>query len=211
MELSAAPGAYVRFKIDIVNDYCGKAEIQARSLCMGTPSVRVHVQGCVGESWLLTNPTKTWQPTVSNAEFTSNNGNQTTFTEESAFSVVQSLTHVAVYNPGIQDPSLTSYFQIWVVNVNDPSGAIDTITPINRPGAMTTAVGQLLPSILLSKSIFIPSQIEIDWYYANKTNANGTLLTQEELDFMLYYNYVGPLGTSMVRGSRLCPCRCVSK
>jgi len=164
VEMIAAPGEYVRFKIDIVNDYCGKADIQSRSLCMGTPALRVHVQGCVGESWLLTNPTQTTLPTVASHEFMSNNGNTTTFTEESAFNAVQSTTHVAVFNPGIQDASLKAIFQIWVVNTNDPDGKISTITPLNRPGAPAGAVGQLFPSILLSKSIYIPSQIQLDWY-----------------------------------------------
>ena len=163
---------------------------------MGTPHVKVHVHGCVGEAWLLTNPTKTWEPTVGNTEFISQHGNSTTFVEMSEFDVVQSTTNIAVYNPRLSGP--TAYFQIWAENDNDPQGKIITVTPINRPGATLPQLGQLLPTIVLSSSIFIPSQIQLDWYYANQTNASGSLMPSVPVEYQLYYHYVGPLGTSPV-------------
>ena len=134
MEMTVAPKEYQRFEIDLVNDYCSKTDIQARQLCMNTPYVKVHVVGCQGESWLLTNPTQSGEPTVSSYEYMSANGNGTNFVESSEFSVVQSTTHIAVYNPGYNHPSKTSTFQIWAENSLDYYGYIPGVTPIMRPG-----------------------------------------------------------------------------
>jgi hypothetical protein len=154
MELTVGTNAYVRFKIDLINDYCGKADSQARGLCMSTPYAKVKVVGCRGEAWLLTNPTKTWEPTIANAEFISKKGNETTFVELSEFSVVpypypfytesvrahrkplrqaQSVTHIAVYNPGLNLAG-EGRFQIWVENTKDPQGQQPAVRPLMRPG-----------------------------------------------------------------------------
>jgi hypothetical protein len=157
LELLVAAKTYMRFKIDLVNDYCGKTDVQARSLCMATPKAKVKVVGCRGEAWLLTNPTKTWEPTIANTEFISKKGNGTTFVELSEFDVVcppplflsppcnrgkgthsswtqvQSVTHIAVYNPGVNLGGDTR-FQIWAENTNDPQGQHPGVKPLMRPG-----------------------------------------------------------------------------
>merc|ERR1711988_989462 len=117
-ELSVEPGQYLRFKIDIVSDYCATADAVARNLCMSTPQARVTVKACRGEAWLLTNPTKTWEPTIASNEFISRHGNSTNFIEVSEFSVTLAETHIAVYNPGL-NYAASAIFQIWAINTLD--------------------------------------------------------------------------------------------
>ena len=47
VEMSAPPGTYVRFTIDIVNDYCAKAAVQARNLCIVSVTLVFGIGGMV--------------------------------------------------------------------------------------------------------------------------------------------------------------------
>merc|ERR1711871_1093912 len=120
LQMVVEPNQYMKFMIDIANDYCAKTEVSARQLCMMTPQARVTVKNCRGETWLLVNPTKPWEPTIGNVEFVSQHGNNTNYIEVSEFQVVQLQTHLAVYNPATNYPR-GSTFQIWAENLLDYS------------------------------------------------------------------------------------------
>jgi len=191
-QFTVLPKQYMRFEINLINDYCAKPTSIARGLCMKTPKARISVSNCHGEAWLLVNPTKAAEPTVNNREFISMHGNSTNFIEVSEFSVVQAVTHIAVFNPAQLYYGATT-FQIWAVNTLDTSagGQVSKIVPLPRVHEDSWKVGSLHPTIVESGSIFKPSEITLTWNFANISNKSGTLLRSSGVEYRLYYIRLG--------------------